>query len=461
LGQVTRSIGLLLVFSLAATVGQVPRNSSGAELNKRPNILIIVTDDQRSGLSVMPETRRLLKRRGTWFKDAFVTTPLCCPSRASIFTGRYTHNHHVFGNQGEGINLVQRSTLQYYLQKAGYETALFGKYLNKWDITRPPPYFDLYSFTVGDAYSKNEWNVHGTIKTVSRYNTTYISHKASYFIRHAGANNPPWFLYLAPAAPHTPFTPSTKYAHARVAPWEGNSAVFEGDRSDKPPWVQSESHGIRFGRRIRKEQFRTLMSVDDLVSNVFRTLREVRQASNTLVFFISDNGFMWAEHGLYGKAKPYEPSIKVPFLVRWPGHLLEDATDKRIVANIDIAPTVLQATGITPNPAYPIDGRTLLGASSLRRRLLTENSPNPNLSDSPQGIWASTRTDSYKYTEYYEADGVTVAFREYYDLERDPFELHNLLGDGNSSNDPDVAALSAQLAHDRACEGTVGPNSCP
>lgn len=347
----------------------------------------------------MPQTRRWLKKGGTRFDEAFVTTPFCCPSRSSIFTGRYTHNHHVF-TSGDGGNLIQKSTLQYYLHKAGYETAMFGKYLNGWDILQPPPHFNRYAMTLrSHFYRGGIWNVNGTVRTISQYNVTYIADKAQHFLRHAGAHHPPWFLYLALAAPHEPFIPQLKYADAPVPHWDGDPAVFESDRSDKPPYVQEANEGIRYGRKTRRAQFRTLMSVDDLVSRVVDTLHGLREMKNTLVFFISDNGLMWGEHGLKRKAVPYEQSIKVPLLVRWPGHITGGVTDSRLVANIDIAPTVLQATGVAPDPAYPIDGRSLLGSSSGRERLLTEFYGDENNPGTPQGNWASTRTDAYKYTE--------------------------------------------------------------
>jgi arylsulfatase A-like enzyme len=146
-------------------------------------------------------------------------------------------------------------------------------------------------------------------------------------------------------------------------------------------------------------------------------------------------------------------------MMRWPGHVPANATDRRIVANIDIAPTVLDATGVTANPAYPMDGTTLLwdvGPGPLARGAFQRCEPSH-----PAGIWASTRTDTHDYTEYYAADGTTVTFREYYDLSTDPWELNNLLGDATTSNDPDVAALGQQLAYDRACQGTSGPTACP
>jgi arylsulfatase A-like enzyme len=455
-------MALFVGLSLLSTAAQPPRAASPTSASTRPNVLIIVTDDQREGLSVMPATRQWLKKGGTEFKEGFVTTPVCCPSRASIFTGRYTHNHHVFSNDGEGGNLIQQSTLQYYLKQAGYETALYGKYLNGWPLSQPPPYFDQYALTTTNSYRNRVWNVNGTPKTISKYNTVYISHKVQHFLNRSGGSNRPWFLYLATAAPHQPFTPQPKYATAHVSQWLGNPAVFERDRSDKPPFVRKRHGGLLYGQTTRLAQFRTLMSVDDLVRNVFQTLNDLGEEQNTLVFFISDNGYMWGEHGLKHKKVPYEQSIHVPFLVRWPGHFLADATDDRLVANIDIAPTALEAAGVTPDPAYPIDGRSLLGATSHRDRLLTESFAGKL---SPTGSkwenWASTRSKDYKYTEYYAADGTTVKFREYYDLRTDPWELDNLLGDTDPANDPNVAALSQQLAHDRACEGTVGLRACP
>jgi arylsulfatase A-like enzyme len=377
-------------------------------------------------------------------------------------TGRYTHNHHVFSNDGEAGNLIQQSTLQYYLHQAGYETAMYGKYFSGWDIAQPPPYFDRYSMAITSlVYYKGIFNVNGTVKTVPRYNTSYVSRRARRFLRSAPAENRPWFLYLATAAPHGPFTPQPKYADAPVPHWDGDPAVFEKDRSDKPPYVQGRHTGIRYGRKTRAQQFRTLMSVDDMVGKVFHTLRDLNELKNTLVIFISDNGLMWGEHGLKHKGLPYDQAIGVPMIVRWPGHFAADAVDRRLVANIDIAPTVLQAVGLSSDPAYPIDGRSLLDRTSHRARVLTEYFPGLDDFGPVPRDWASIRTKTYKYTEYYLDDGVTLTYREYYDLRKDPWELHNLLGDGKTSNDPDVAALHLQLAQDRACVGTIGVNACP
>jgi arylsulfatase A-like enzyme len=172
---------------------------------------------------------------------------------------------------------------------------------------------------------------------------------------------------------------------------------------------------------------------------------------------LSDNGYEWGEHRLADiKFVPYSESVRVPFFARWPGHLAAGTTDNRLVANIDIKPTVLAAAGIAADPAYPMDGRSLLSAGG-RSRLLTEYFYDEFNSSDIQS-WAATRTRTYQYVENYnqpELNGGT--FREYYDLVNDPWMLTNLYRDGNPSNDPPIGPLSSTLAADRQCSGV----NCP
>jgi arylsulfatase A-like enzyme len=170
--------------------------------------------------------------------------------------------------------------------------------------------------------------------------------------------------------------------------------------------------------------------------------------SNTLAFLLSDNGYMLGEHKMGGKEKPYLPSIQVPFYMWWPGHVAAAVTDPRPALQLDIAATVYDAAGINAET----DGQSLLGAD-LGTTALSENWP---LKKEPQYSYASTTTSGYEYTEWYDSQG-TIAFREYYDLSTDPWELQNLLVDGTTANDPDVAALSTQLTADRACKGSTCP----
>lgn len=468
-------IGLVaaaLVASTAISTTPGPTGVAGSTAHaqdSRPNFVVIVTDDQREGFQVMPQTERLLAGSGVRFESAFATTPLCCPARASIMTGRYSHNTDVH-TEADAAKLDQETTVQHYLQTAGYHTALFGKYLNSWSVHDPLPYFNEWAFfnRSRDAYKDGRWNVDGEVKVVEKYSTRYLNHKARKFVaeRDTVAPDQPWFMYVAPTAPHRPFIIQKKYRKAPVGRWRKNPAIREKDRSDKPNYVQVQNIPDNVGKKTRKGQFRTLMSVDDLVGDLVRELRRTGQLDNTFIFYISDNGLMWGEHGLRRKAVPYMPSVHIPFLMRVPG-MTEPVIDQRLVGNIDIAPTIMQAAGLEATNA-PMDGRSLLDSTWARDRILTEYFDEKNRSgqsrfDAPS--WGSIQTVQYQYTEYYSpTDHATLQFRELYDLENDPYQLVNLLGDADSGNDPpplEVESLSLRLARDRFCAGTTGLRPCP
>jgi len=456
----------------SCTSSPAPSGRSGSP-SSRPNILVILTDDQRVGtLGMMPVTRQLFMRQGTTFPNGFVTTPLCCPSRASILTGRYAHNTGVHTN-GDALDLDQSTTVERYLHDAGYQTGIVGKFLNTWPLTRDPPYFDRWSI-FGYGYYHTPWNVQGRQVTVNEYSTDFIAGRAVQDLQAFEArDSKPWFLYVATSAPHDPWTPEPQHAHDPLPPFRKNPAMREANLSDKPPWVRRSPHlSDATIASTRAGQLRTLPSVDDLVARVFRTLNRLGETRNTLAVFLSDNGFLWGEHGLAGKRAnesdvgislssgkryPYTPSIQVPFMVRWPGHLAGRATDRRIVANVDLAPTFLQAAGVRPKSAVPMDGRSFLSRSS-RRDLLFEYYQDRMYPLVP--TWDSIRSSAFQYTEYFGSSG-RIAFREYYDLRHDPFELRNLLHDGDPSNNPDVGPLTRQMARESRCTGTAGPTACP
>ena len=457
-----------LALTLPAHSAELPGDGaalSPQQVTAPPNILVIVTDDQRSGMGVMPRTRRILARNGSRFENAVTTTPLCCPSRASIFSGRYAHNTGVH-TEADADKLDQGTTMQYYLHEAGYATALFGKYLNSWSILDAPPNFDEWAFfTKSHSYRGQDWNVGGTVRPVRAYSTRYISTRASGFIKdqNAAAPDQPWFMYLATTAPHRPFTAERRFRHAGVGRFHRDPAMRERKRSDKPPYVRVQHASPRAGPRLRTHQLRTLMSVDRMVKAVTDSVADAGELDNTLIFYLSDNGFLWGEHGLTRKAAPYTPSVGIPMLMRPPGGT-PALQDQRLVANIDIAPTALQAAGIVTTDTA-MDGRSLLG-DNARDRILMEyyDEPSEPRQRFQAPTWASLRTSSYQYIEYYAQNGSTVTFREYYDLDNDPYQLHTLLADDNSSNDPDpvtLLLLSQQLAHDRTCSGTSGPSACP
>ena len=425
----------------------------------RPNVLLIVTDDQRIGsLRVMPRTRSWLMDGGVTFNHAYVTTPLCCPSRASIFSGRYAHNHGVWFNSRKGWGRFrQRSTIQHHLQRSGYRTAIVGKYFNAWEIADDPPWFDrwwIYSpgFRDSGGYFDTRWNANGRIITPSRYSTDYIADTTLGVVRKAERHDRrPWLLVVAPFAPHQPATPAPRDATASVPAFRPNPAVRERDLSDKPPYARTSELTLEQTLRLRTSQLRSLMAVDDLIGRTMRTLRKRNELRRTLVIYISDNGFFWEEHGLEEKGPPYLQGVRVPMMVRWSGHLAAGAVDGRRAANIDIAPTVMEAAGVTIPERFPMDGRSLLQPWD-RRQVLTEFR-RVRVSRAP--TWAALRTRRYHYVEYYRAG--RVSFREYYRLRTDPWELVNLLHDGRPGNDPDVAPLHRRLATLRGCVGSACP----
>ena len=442
-----RAAALFLL--LLATAGVAPNASAQTEAPvSRPNILVIVTDDQRATRlgGFQPGTKRWLQDNGTTFTNAYASTPICCPSRASIFSGRYAHNHRVLSN-GDGEVLDHSTSMQAYLQEAGYRTGIVGKLLNGWPLRKDPPYWSSFSISRG-GYRESFWNINGTRKTINAYHTKFVGYRAADFIRHSEARDArPWMLYVATKAPHRSWEPARQYADSPVNRWKGNPAVRERDLRDKPPWLRDGSCRLRCGRRIRAGQNRLLMSVDDLVLKMREKLKKYGER-DTLVVYVSDNGYTWGEHGLEKKSQPYVQSVRVPLMIRWPGHTQGRTLDERFALNIDIAPTVLEAADIAVGET-PMDGRSLL-VDSARNRVHLEHWC--NVRDSCDR-WASTRTHAYQYIERYDKEG-NVLFREYYNNVSDPWQLTNLLRDRDRTNNPDVARLDAQLEPDRSCVGT-------
>jgi arylsulfatase A-like enzyme len=442
-------LAIVAVAVAVAVTGGVDTSSASAN---PPNILFIVTDDQRldGTMVMMPKTLQWFADQGTSYSQAYITTPLCCPARSSIFTGQYSHNTGVVTNRSATF-LDPRYTIERALHDDGYYTGLYGKYLNLWNDLRNPPYFD--KFAVFDAgYKTFRANQQGTPTQVQTYSTTYIQNNAVQFLNDREANDSqPWFLYLAPYAPHLPATPDDQYANAPIPPFTPNPATWEADRSDKPPWVQFSRLDQADTINARDKQMRSLISVDNMVDGVFQTLQADDELSNTMAVFISDNGYMWGEHNLDAKNRPYLDSVRVPMYMRWPGHIDAGATDNRMVSNVDLTPTVMAATGLSTGGT--MDGHNILDTSWARDRMLTEF-----VFQGDVPTWISLITPTSQYIENYRRDDPnSPSFREYYDLANDPYELDNVLSDGNSGNDPPTASLAAQAAADRVCAGS----NCP
>ena len=419
----------------------------------RPNILIIVTDDQRAGtLRSMPKTRRWFKRGGKNYTQAYATTPLCCPSRASILTGRYAHNHRVKRNV-MGHRLNHATTIERRLDAAGYTTAIAGKFLNAWKPEKDPPHFDrwaVFNPYLDPGYYHTRFNVNGVMRRVNRYSTDFIARRATRWLRRFESHDSsPWFMYLAPYGPHDPYVPAHRHMHSSVPQWRANAGIREGGREDKPAWVRARNETWERARHVATRQHRTLKSVDDLVGLVLRRMGRLNERKRTLAFFLSDNGYLWGEHGLMGKRAPYTPSVRIPLLARWPGHIGRGTRSHALAANIDIAPTILDAARLTPG-AMKVDGRSLF-SSRRRTHLLLEFFHELRVPS-----WSSIRTPRAQYIEYYGRHG-RVTFRELYNTERDPWQLHNRWRQRREFKAGRASRLRAVLSAARHCSGSRCP----
>ena len=431
----------------------------------RPNVLVLLLDDMRfeGSLEVMPKTVEWFVEGGTTFPDGYATTPLCCPHRASIWSGRYMHNHGVVDN-GFGDRLDLDWIIPRYLRDAGYRTALAGKFITDWDAGDDPPYFDRWAvFQGGDRDAYFNVDGHGTR---AEWTEPFLAERTIEFLTgfQAEDDDAPWFIQVSPQAPHDgsdgSYESPEPWASAPIPPWEPTPAVFEDTReekADKVAFLRGSTQSEEHSRYTHEGHMRALMTADAMVDDIMRHLEATGELDNTLAIFTSDNGYHWGERGVTSKGYPYVESVKVPFLVRWDGVFPAGTTDPRLVAGLDILPTALEAAGADPQLRYPLDGRSFLPGVPGREAILLE------FHEGHRGIhhWASLRTPQWQYIEWYEDDGTTREWTEHYDLAADPWQLDSVLFDDDPANDPDVAALSARLAAARRCTGTSGAGACP
>lgn len=437
---------LSAVIAASIALAGEPEPAPLAKPPERPNVLIIVSDDQRWGtLDAMPQTRRVFARRGVKYSNAFVTTPLCCPSRASILSGRYAHNHGVIRNDPDDTLDFSR-TMPAVLKRLGYRTAVVGKLSNSWQADETPPYFD---------------------EVLPRWQNRAVAEDdlaemaAGYIASAEEADEKPWFMWLGARAPHTPLLPDPEYEAADVqAPL--TPGQIEADLSDKPAFLRNavldeeRTRGAEFDFRSLSDQIdyetrtrRELLSLDDMVGDVYQALKEAGEAGDTLAFYISDNGYMAGEHGgLARKHLPYMEAIRVPMLMRWPGRVPAGRASSKLVANIDIAPTVYDAAGV--DPPYVVDGRSLLDRYE-RPYLLTER-----LVGGQWSRWAGLVTPRLHYFENLTSRGRTRT-RELYNLGEDPYELENLIKVRPNAVEGEVEELHSLLRFARRCAGYTCP----
>jgi arylsulfatase A-like enzyme len=426
--------------------------AAGTTQDDRPNILIINLDDMRATgtLGVMPRVREYFQQRGRTYPRNYASTPLCAPSRASLLTGRYPHNHGVTGNglDAEVAALDQSAMIQGYLRAAGYNTAMTGKYLNPWPLSRNPSHWDRWRVVGG--YTDASYNDQGNVRRIPGYYTLVMGdHAVASLAQFEQQDDKPWLLYIAPIAPHSPSTPEAVYATAQVPAWTRPPSFNEPDISDKPTTARWSPRDPASMEQVRTEQLRTLMSVDDMVDRVVDEMTRLGEDERTLAIFTSDNGYFWGEHRFQGKRLPYEEAQVVPLLVRWPGHVPPGTTDDRLVSNVDMLPTLLEAAGVSPILKAPLDGISLF-SPARRTHLLIEYGRSL---DAPLPPWTAVRSPGVQYTQWYDAASGAPTENEYYDVAGDPFQLTNILGDGIPSNDPDLTSWRGMVTALRSCAG--------
>jgi arylsulfatase A-like enzyme len=470
--------GLLLApCVLASGTHAFAEQASGSEAatsTTRPNIVVILTDDEDwKAHDYMPHTRRLLHEQGATFSQYVATYALCCPSRASILRGQYPQNTGVLGNLPPSGGFArfaelgdEASTVATWLQSAGYYTSLAGKYLNGYDRNSaghlPPGWSDWHA-TLGHArYFGYDLAENGRIvhygSGASEYQTDVLARIAVDAIRTAASRRQPLFLYVATAAPHLPAQPAPR--HARLfedVRLPMDASYDEQEVTDKPPIIRDNRHLTpadtqRF-TRIYQRRLQALQAVDEAVEMIVGELARLGQLDNTYVIYTSDNGWHMGEHRLHaGKNTAYEEDIRLPLVIRGPG-VPAGAVLSQLALNTDLAPTIAELAHVAA-PDW-VDGRSLVplwsGTPTAWRKcaLIQRGSSNQTQADDgdeagPAYGFHALRTDQYAYVEWLSGD------RELYDLLADPAELHNLYRE----SDPDFISILQDRVNQLAnCKG--------
>ena len=420
------------------------------------NIVLILTDDQRfDTMWAMPKAQALLADEGVTFTNAFVVNPLCCPSRASILTGKYSHGTGVYTNGGQygGFgNFDDSSTIATWLHDEGYTTALVGKYLNHYEGTPYiPPGWDqwvAFSDNTGEYYDY-DLNVNGVIEhrgsTRADYSTTLLADYAEDFILTAPERKP-FFLYFSLFAPHGHATPERQYRNqfSNLRGLKKSPAFNERNVRDKPKYIRDLSSlddgEIERLDSERKGTYETLLSVDDAVESVVTALETTGQLDNTLIVFTSDNGNLFGEHRWNYKIVPYEESIRVPLVVRYDPLLNGPIVDDHLALNIDLAPTFAGLAGVDAPGA---DGSDLLlpatgQAQGWRTDFLIESLHYRRHRKGNVPTYCAVRNERYIYVDY------QGSAAEFYNLNKDPYELENSVNREGAA--APLATMQARLA---------------
>lgn len=476
----------------------------GAAMATRPNIVFILTDDQDivlGGEFPLAKSKLLIGNQGITFINAFASTPLCCPSRSTILTGLYLHNHRTVNNSISGHcsspswqNGPEKHSFATYLKKQNYTTFYAGKYLNQYGekecggVAHIPPGWDHWFGLKGNSrYYNYTLSVNGKAEhhgdSTTDYLTDVISKRATNFLSKWNKTSDPFFMMLATPACHAPFTPTPKYAKAFSGKRAPRSRNFNVSGNPTKHWLLRQAHALtddtgNFMDKIFRNRWRTLLSVDDLVESIIHILASRDLLNNTYVMLASDNGFHLGQFSLpYDKRHLYEEDIRIPLMVRGPG-IAPGRISQAAVVSTDFAPTFVDLAGLAPPPA--MDGVSfvpLLKKPNLpwRTAFLVEyrgegkTDPTPGCPQFDQGgvkmctpecicedAWNNTYTcirtmtnsQSTMFCQFEDHEN----FLEFYNINLDPYQLDNLAFDANRSS-IDVFWKMKELQQLQHCKG--------
>jgi N-acetylglucosamine-6-sulfatase len=465
-------VGCLMVALLATAV--VESDAASAQPSRvvsPPNIIMILTDDQSlTDLRVMPHVLARLGRRGTTFSHAYSPYPLCCPARATLLTGQYAHNHHVFGNlppYGGFQAFDDSNSLPLWLQSAGYNTVMLGKYLNGYPAGDPgyvAPGWDTWRVPVVGIYDYRRWtlNEDGTqVPYIGQYETGFVGREASSLVAAYAAKKKPYFMWTGFLAPHwgRPFEPedprpptpnvSGFYRGALSGVrLPAKTSINEPNVSDKPQFVKDSPIKRRAAlRKVNEQRLESLLSVDDAVNRLLDAVKASGELDNTIIIFTSDNGYLVGEHRRIGKDIGYEEATRVPLIVAGPGFDTGQTRDQK-VSLADIAPTIAAEARATPRLVEDGVPLTRIARNPLTpdtRTILLEGGPTRA---DPNRWYEGIHTNRFVYVEYRSTDE-----KELYDLKSDPEQLRNLAVKAPGSREEHK--LARALATLQTCAGAV------
>ena len=498
-----RILGLGLVVAVAVLVirsssdeapSESVRPATPSALSARPNLVVVMTDDQTVGSfnpEVMPQTHEFFSARGVIFNQAIAAPPLCCPSRAGFLTGRYAHNNGVVDNTiGYGSLRGKGQTLPVALAAAGYRTGMFGKFLNGYGPaggTQAAPGFDRWLATYGYAdYFNYQVSDDGELRTVPEYSTRYFTTEAIGFTREAAEDSAPFFLWLSYNAPHTVLPgypppcdglaaqPSSAEVFSEFAdsPLPRPPSFNEADTSDKPqltnpPLREREIREIEQGWRCNLAAMR---DVDTELHRLLDHLERDGELENTVVVYLSDNGYYYGEHRLTtDKRLPLEPALRIPMAISVGGARPSASAPPELdllVSQVDIAPTLADYAGVEPcdreTSCLPYDGRSLRGPlEGVQAGWPADRAIPMVLADG--WTYQALRTPDELYMEISEnrKGPLPEPAIELYDLAADPDQLENLAASPDPETEARLRELAARLERLQSCTGHAQGSAPP